>query len=105
MQKYLRNSEVLAVNQDAIAAKRVLNNGSQQAFAKTEPNSDVIVGLFNTGAKSEEISVPASAVGLAENKNGYSLHDLWTGETNKTGSSISAVVPSHGVVLYRVRGL
>jgi len=105
VQKYLRNSEVLAVNQDAIAAKRVLNNGSQQAFAKTEPNSDVIVGLFNTGAKSEEISVPASAVGLAENKNGYSLHDLWTGETNKTGSSISAVVPSHGVVLYRVRGL
>jgi hypothetical protein len=83
----------------------VLNNGSQQVFAKTEPNGDAIVGLFNTGGKSEEISVPTSAVGLPENKSGYSLNDLWTGDTKKTSSTVSAVVPSHGVVIYRVRGL
>jgi hypothetical protein len=105
LHKYLENSAVLAVDQDSIAAKRVLNSGNHQVFAKTEPNGDTIVGLFNTGAKAEEVSVPASAVGLAENKNGYSLHDLWTGETKKTGSTISAAVPSHGVVLYRVKGL
>jgi hypothetical protein len=29
---------------------------------------------------------------------------LWTGETKKTNGAISAVVPSHGVVLYRVKG-
>jgi len=34
----------------------------------------------------------------------YGPHDLWTGETKKTSGSISAVVPSHGVVLYRIRG-
>ncbi|MGH9515864.1 MAG: glycoside hydrolase family 27 protein [Terriglobales bacterium] len=105
LQKYLKNTEVLAVDQDAIAAKRVLNSGNQQVFAKKEPNGDTIVGLFNTGGKSEEVSVPASAVGLPENKSGYSLHDLWTGDTKKTSSTISAVVPSHGVVLYRVKGL
>jgi len=105
LQKYLENSAVLAVDQDSIAAKRVLNTGSQQVFAKKEPNGDAIVGLFNTGAKSEEVSVPISTVGLSENKTGYSLNELWTGETKKTNSTISAVVPSHGVVLYRVRGL
>ncbi len=105
LQKYLENSEVLAVDQDAIAAKRVLNTGNQQAFAKREANGDTIVGLFNTGAKAEEVSVPALTAGLAKNESGYSLHDLWTGETKKTSSTISAVVPSHGVVLYRVRGL
>jgi|SRR5579864_125161 len=105
VQKYLENSAVLAVDQDSIAAKRVLNSGSQQVFAKTEPNGDVIAGLFNTGAKPEEVSIPTSAVGLPENKNGYSLHDLWTGETKKTSGKISAVVPAHGVVLYRVTGL
>jgi hypothetical protein len=113
LHKYLENSEVLAVDQDSIAAKRVLNKGNQQVFAKTESNGDVIVGLFNTGAKAEEVSVPASTVGLAENNNGYSLHDLWagettgntSGETKKTSGAISAVVPPHGVVLYRVRGL
>jgi len=105
LHKYLENSAVLAVDQDSIAAKRVLNTGSQQVFAKKEPNGEAIVGLFNTGAKSEEVSVPISTVGLSENKSGYSLHDLWTGETKKTRSTVSAVVPSHGVVIYRVRGL
>ncbi|MFZ0733234.1 MAG: glycoside hydrolase family 27 protein [Candidatus Sulfotelmatobacter sp.] len=105
LQKYLENSAVLAVDQDSIAAKRVLNTAHQQAFAKTEPNGDAIVGLFNTSGKSEEVSVPASTVGLPENRTGYSLHDLWTDETKKTTGTISAVVPSHGVVLYRIRGL
>jgi hypothetical protein len=105
LQKYLKNTDILAVDQDSIAAKRVFNNGNQQVFAKSEPNGDAIVGLFNTGEKPEEISIPASTAGLSENKNGYSLHDLWTGETKKTNSTISAVVPSHGVVLYRVSGL
>jgi len=107
LQKYLENSAVLAVDQDSIAAKRVLNTGNQQVFAKTEPepNGGTIVGLFNTGGKAEEVSVPAATAGLAENKSGYSLDDLWTGETKKTSSTISAVVPPHGVVLYRVRGL
>ena len=105
LQKYLENSAVLAVDQDSVAAKRVLNTGHQQVFAKKEPNGDAIVGLFNTGKKAEEVSVPASTVGLPENQSGYSLHDLWTGETKKTSSTISAVVPSHGVVLYRVTGL
>ncbi len=105
LQKYLKNSAVLAIDQDSIAAKRVLNAGNHQVFAKKEPNGDAIVGLFNIGGKAEEVSVPALTVGLAENKGGYSLQDLWTGETKKTGSAISAVVPSHGVVLYRVTGL
>ena len=105
LEKYLENSAVLAVDQDSIAAKRVLHTGNRQVFAKGEPNGDTIVGLFNTGRKAEEVSVPASTAGLRENHSGYSLHDLWTGETKKTSSTISAIVPSHGVVLYRVRGL
>jgi hypothetical protein len=105
LQKYLKNTEVLAVDQDSIAAKRVLNNGNQQVFAKSEPNGDAIVGLFNIGGKEGQVSIPASSAGLLEDKGGYSLHDLWTGETKKTNGTISAVVPSHGVVLYRVKGV
>ncbi len=105
VQNYLKNTEVLAVDQDSIAANRVLNNGNHQVFAKTEPNLEVIVGLFNTSEKEEEVSVAASTVGLPENTAGYYLHDLWTRETKKTSGSISSVVRSHGVVLYRVKGL
>jgi hypothetical protein len=105
VEKYLKNSAVLSVDQDSIAAKLVVKTGNQQVFAKIEPNGDAIVGLFNTGDTVEEVSLAAATAGLAENKSGYSLHDLWTGKTKKTGGTISAVVPSHGVVLYRVKAL
>jgi hypothetical protein len=103
LQKILKNTAVIAVDQDSIAAKRVLNSGDQQVFAKTEPNGDVIIGLFNTGAEAGKVSIQASAVGLAESQSGYSTRDLWTGKTTKQSGDISATVPSHGVVLYRVR--
>ncbi len=105
LQDYLKNIAVLAVDQDSSAAKRVVKTGNQQVFAKMEPNGDAIVGLFNTGSTAEKVSVQASAVGLPGNERGYSTHNLWTDAMGKTGNTISAVVPSHGVVLYRVRAL
>jgi hypothetical protein len=101
--QYLKNTDVLAVDQDSIAAKRVVNDGSRQVFAKKEANGDVIVGLFNTGSHAQTVSVGASAVELPEKEGGYSLKNLWTGKMEKTGSTIEAKVPPHGVVLYRVQ--
>lgn len=103
--KLLKNTAVLAVDQDAIAAKRILNAGQQQVFAKLEPNGDAIVGLFNTGENPQTISVTASAVGLPASQHGYGLHNLWTGRRTKMHGSIHATVPAHGVVLYRVSSL
>jgi hypothetical protein len=105
LQKYLKNAAILAVDQDSIAAKRIVNKGDQQVFAKMERNGDAIVGLFNVGEKEKKMSIGASAVGLSENKSGYSTDNLWTGETKKTSGDIDAVVPPHGVVLYRVKAL
>ncbi len=101
--EYLKNTAVLAVDQDSIAAKRVVNSGTQQVFAKKEANGDVILGLFNTAAQAATVSVSASAAGLPHKEDGYSLENLWTGKTEKAGTTISAKVPAHGVVLYRVR--
>lgn len=103
--KLLKNSALLAVDQDAIAAKRIIDTGQQQVFAKTEPNGDAIVGLFNTGETPQTISVAPSAVGLPASKHGYALENLWTGKETKARAPIHATVPSHGVVLYRVSAL
>jgi hypothetical protein len=103
--QYLKNTAVLAVDQDSIAAKRVGNKGNQQVFAKMEANGEAIVGLFNTGESAESVSIRASAVGLPEDERGYSIQDLWTGKRNNTGRDLSAVVAPHGVVLYRVKTL
>ena len=103
--QFLKNAAVLAVDQDSIAAKRVVKTSTQQVFTKKESTGDVVIGLFNTGAEAQKVSVKPSAAGLAENAGGYSLENLWTGATEKSGSTIRATVPSHGVVLYRVKVL
>jgi len=100
---YLKNTAVLAVDQDSIAASRVVDTSTQQVFTKKETNGDVIVGLFNLGGQAQKIALDISATGLAES--GYSLEDLWTGKTEKSGGTISAIVPSHGVALFRVKAL
>lgn len=98
----LRNRDVLAVDQDAIDAARIVNTSDQQVFAKTESNGDVIVGLFNTTASTGVVSVAASAVGLPA-ANAYLVNDLWSHRLSAIGSTLAAVVPAHGVALWRVR--
>ncbi|MGH3171167.1 MAG: glycoside hydrolase family 27 protein [Trebonia sp.] len=97
---YLKNTAILAVDQDSIAARRVVNGSAEQVFAKTERGGDVVVGLFNTGAKAQKISVAPSAIGLPTGSR-YTLNNLWTHQKSAAGG-VSATVPARGVVLYRV---
>lgn len=104
-EEYLKNKEVLAVDQDGIAAKRFVDTKTEQVFAKMESNGDVIVGLFNISDETQEISIRATSLGIPENKNGYSIYNLWTGKNGECMSDISVVVPAHGVTLFRVKGI
>lgn len=100
----LKNTDVLAVDQDAIDAHRVSRDGNTQVFAKTEQNGDTIVGLFNTGSGSRVVSATASALGLPAAPD-YSVQDLWNRTTTESGGTVGAAVPSHGVALFRVHPL
>src|SRR4051812_22205 len=97
----LKNTDVLAVDQDAIDATRVSNSGGRQIFTKQEPNGDEIVGLFNTNGAAQQISTSASALGLAGGTD-YFVKDLWTHQTTETAGNIATSVPAHGVALYRI---
>lgn len=103
--KLLRNTAVLAVDQDSIAAKMVANyhEDGPRVFAKTEPNGDVVIGLFNLADKAQRVSVRADVAGLPGSARGYVADDLWAGRAvTFKGPFIAAMVPAHGVVLYRV---
>jgi hypothetical protein len=97
----LRNSDVLAVDQDAIDATRLVNDGTTQVFAKREAGGDAVVGLFNTGDAPAAVSTTAAALGLPASRR-YRLTDLWSHATLESGGGVGATVPPHGVVLYRV---
>lgn len=99
---YLKNTAVIAVDQDGIAAKRVVFGDDQEVFAKTEANGDVVVGLFNLGDEPQNISVAASVIGLPEDKDGYVLRNLWSGKASRATGRIDGTVAPHGVVLYRI---
>ncbi|MBS2551511.1 alpha-galactosidase [Catenulispora sp. NL8] len=74
---YLKNSRVLAVDQDAIDASRIVDNGNQQVYSKKEKDGSVVIGLFNySGTGSTTVSVPLSAAGISGSG---TATDLWSG--------------------------
>lgn len=100
----LENTEMLAVDQDGIAAKRFLVPFSNQpVFAKMESDGAAVIGLFNIDSSSKEVSIQATAVGLPFNKKGYSTYNIWTGKRSKVNGNISELVPPHGVAFLRVK--
>jgi hypothetical protein len=100
----LKNKAVLAVDQDAINAKRIAGDVNTQVFSKTEKNGDVIVGLFNTDTNTRAVSTTAAALGLPASAD-YSVQDLWSDKTIESTGTIATDVPSHGVALYRIHAL
>jgi hypothetical protein len=99
--RLLRNRSVLSVEQDGIDGSMIVNKSTEKVIAKTERNGGVAVGLFNTAARPEVISVAASAIGLPASGH-YLRTDLWTHKVTEVGGTISASVPPHGVAFYRV---
>ncbi|MEU7874542.1 hypothetical protein [Dactylosporangium sp. NPDC049140] len=72
-------------------------------LTKPLSNGDVSVVLFNENSGAATISTIAAAVGKTGAAT-YTLDDLWTGASSSTSGTISASVPGHGVVMYRVSG-
>ncbi|HEV2784491.1 MAG TPA: ricin-type beta-trefoil lectin domain protein [Actinophytocola sp.] len=100
----LRNARLLAVNQDRLGAggRRVRDDGNTEVFAKPLSDGSVAVGLFNRGGGTTTITATAAQIGLSGAS--FTLTDLWTGATSTSGGQITASVPAHGVVAYRVSG-
>jgi alpha-galactosidase len=101
----LTNKNVVAVDQDSLGKQgaMVSSSGGLDVLAKPLANGDVAVALFNENSGAATITTSASAIG----KNGsssYTLTNLWSGATSTTTGVISASVPAHGTVMYRVHG-
>jgi alpha-galactosidase len=100
----LRNANLIAINQDPLGlqAVQVSNDGTRRVLAKRLSNGDVAVALFNQGSSTTTVATTAAAIGKTGSS--FSLRDAWTSATSTTSSAISASVPAHGTVVYRVSG-
>jgi len=101
----LGNRAVIAVDQDSLGVqgRLVSSSGGHDVLAKPLSNGDVSVVLFNENTTTATISTTVAAIGKS-GASSYGLNDLWTGATSTTSGTISASVPGHGVVMYRVSG-
>ena len=73
----LTNDRLIGVDQDGVAAKRVVNSGVKQVWSKRENGGAYVVALFNTGTSgSTSVSVNWSQVGFTGSGD---VTDLWSG--------------------------
>jgi alpha-galactosidase len=99
------NSQVIAVDQDSLGKQgtMVSSSGGLDVLAKPLSNGDVSVALFNETGSTATISTTAAAIGKT-GASSYTLTDLWSGAGSTTSGTISASVPAHGTVMFRVAG-
>jgi alpha-galactosidase len=102
----LSNKNVIAVDQDSLGRQgtEVSSSGGLDVLAKPLANGDVAVALFNENSGTATITTTTTAIGKNDGGVGiYNLTNLWTGATSTINNGvISASVPGHGTVMYRV---
>lgn len=100
----LTDPDVLAVNQDQAGrqAQRISDSGDTEVWAKTLSDGSGAVALLNRSSTTATIATTATAAGMPTAA-AYHLSDVWTDAVRNTSGAISATVPPHGVVMYRVR--
>jgi alpha-galactosidase len=99
----LLNKDVIAVDQDTLGVqgKQIALSGNDYVISKPLANGDYAVALFNNNSSTQTISTTASAIGIGSSSS-YNLKDLWSKSTRSTTGTISASVPAHETVIYRV---
>jgi alpha-galactosidase len=99
----LANSEVIAVDQDALGAggKEVYSAGAMKVWSKPLASGDVVVAVFNTAGESIRAMLSITRLGLSGK---YSARDLWTHEEmGALPEDFSVTVPVHGVAMLRLK--
>jgi alpha-galactosidase len=101
----LTNKEMIAVDQDplGIQGHRVRKNGDQEIWLKELSDGSRAVALLNRGASEQKMTANWTDIGYPESLSAQ-VRDIWNHKDlgNKTGS-FSADVPSHGVVVIKVK--
>jgi alpha-galactosidase len=99
----LKNADVIAVDQDSLGkqANVLSDTGGRVVYSKVLANGDRAVALSNEGTATQTISTTAAATGIGS-ASSYNLKDLWTKSNRTTTGAISASVPAHATVLFRL---
>jgi alpha-galactosidase len=101
----LLNKEVIAIDQDALGqqGRRVKKMGDLEIWSKQLQDGGRAVALLNRGPAAAKISVAWTDIGYPDAVSA-NVRDLWTmKESAAVKGGYSSEVPSHGIVMIRVK--
>ncbi len=99
----LTNREVIAVDQDPLGKQgyRIAQEGPFEIWMKPLADGSKAVGLFNRQRTTEQMTVRLSQLGIDGEA---SVRDLWLKkDLGSANGTFSVYVPSHGVVLVKIK--
>ncbi|GAA4970949.1 NPCBM/NEW2 domain-containing protein [Nonomuraea thailandensis] len=102
----LGNRELIAIDQDRLGVQGAVVSDENGLMVLDKPlaGGDRAIALYNSTDTLATVGVATGETGLRR-AGAYRLTDVWTGATTQVRSTISAGVPAHGTVVYRVRPL
>ena len=78
-------------------------NSAANAASRNGRRPQICAWWPTQGDTAATISTTASQAGLPKSRGAYVLTDLWTNRGTESAGTVTAHVPAHGTVLYRVR--
>ena len=101
----LTNREMIAIDQDALGIQghRVRKDGDLEIWSKQLSDGSRAVALLNRGAGEQKMTANWTDIGYPESLSAQ-VRDIWNHkDLGKKSGSFSADVPSHGVVVIKVK--
>jgi len=102
----LGNRDVIAIDQDPLGVQAAVVSDRDGLMVLDKPlaGGERAIALYNSTDVPAVVDVAAADTGL-RGAPAYRLRDVWTGKVTQARATISASVPAHGAVVYRVRPL
>lgn len=99
--KFLRNEEVLAVNQHSTDNRQIINHREEAIWIATDPETgDRFLALFNLKDQKSRVEFDFELEYLRDS---YAIRDLWAKEDlGVYQQSFGVELPPHGAALYRL---
>jgi len=102
----LGNREIIAIDQDRLGVPGAVVSDQDGLMVLDKPLSggERAIALYNSTDRLATVNVRARDTGLGR-AGAYQVRDVWSGAVRQAETTISAAVPAHGTVVYRVRPL
>ena len=109
MSKYtkslLTNKELIAVDQDSLGIQgtRIMKDYGSEIWCKPLNDSSKAIAFFNRSAYSTKMTLKWNQIGFLDGN--ATVRDLWLhSDLGQIKDSIQVTIPSHGSVVYKVKG-